>query len=147
MNNLNIKTKTYISCEFARSIGDTSWAKAKELDRKVAICVVGGDGEPLVTYCHEDCEYIYAEWALYKAKTAWFKQKYTEECTEFGTGKLEIVKIDKSIMLMGIAGGIPLGHNGDKVGGIGVCGVPAEIDKEIGMAGKEVFDKEISNEL
>ena len=58
-----------------------------------------------------------------------------------------IVKIDKSIMLMGIAGGIPLGHNGDKVGGIGVSGVPAEIDKEIGMAGKEVFDKEISNEL
>ncbi len=133
---MNIKTKTYISCEFARGIGDASWAKAKELDRKVAICVVGGDGEPLVTYCHEDCEYIYAEWALYKAKTAWFKQKCTEE---LGSGKLDLIRIDKSILLMGIAGGIPLSHDEIKIGGIGVCGAPAEIDKEIGMAGKEVF--------
>ena len=147
MKEINIRTKAYISCEFAMEIANAAWAKAKELDRKVAICVVGGDGEPLATYCHENCEIIYAEWALYKAKTAWFKQMYTEECTEFGSGKLEIVKIDKSIMLMGIAGGIPLGYSGDKVGGIGVCGVPAEIDKEIGMAGKEIFDKVIGNEL
>ena len=110
----------------------------KDFDSKVAICVIGGDGEPLVTYSHEDCQFIYSEWTLYKAKTAWFKQKNTEDQ---GSGELKILKLDKSIMMVGIAGGIPFGINGDKVGGIGVSGATAEIDKEIVMAGKEFFDK------
>jgi glc operon protein GlcG len=99
---------------------------------KVAIAILDDGGHPLLLLRLDGATPSNAENAIQKGRTAAVTRRSTKVWEErIAAGRVSTL----SMPVMAVQGGIPLIHQGECVGGIGVSGVQSPQDEQIALAG------------
>ena len=129
-------SKEIMALEDVKRVVEAAEAEAKRNDWNVVIAVVD-DGGHLMYLQREKVQLGSIDVAITKAKTAlMFRRpsKFWEDTIADGRqGYLALRD------MLPIEGGIPLRHNGEIVGAIGVSGVQSSQDGQIAQAGADVL--------
>lgn len=115
-----LKSTPTLTLELASRMINVAARRATELNEKVTIVIVGTDGLPLAVRRHEDSPGMVYEQAIEQAQTAWLKNR---------------------------GDGLPLTWKQLRVGGIGVCGAPDQMNREIAAAALDVFNGALNKKL
>ncbi|WP_462380459.1 heme-binding protein [Pseudomonas sp. Marseille-QA0892] len=107
--------------------------EAQKNDWKVAIAVVDDGGHPLALERLDGCAPIGAYIAMEKARSAAMGRRETKGYEEMvNGGRTAFVTAP---IVTALEGGVPVVHDGQVIGAIGVSGVKADQDAQIATAG------------
>lgn len=111
-------------------------AEARRNDWNVAIAVLDDGGHPLLLLRMDGATPANADNALQKGRTAAITRRSTKVWEErIAAGRVSTL----SMPVMAVQGGIPLFHQGECVGAIGVSGVQSPQDEQIAQAGADTL--------
>lgn len=132
-----MKTKTAITIEDAKRIAATAVAKAEANQWQVVIAILD-DGANLLYFERMDGAKLGSiATAIEKARTAVLFGRPTKALEDIiAAGRNAMLNLPAATP---IQGGLPLLHDGQIVGGIGVSGVTSSQDEEIARAGCDVL--------
>lgn len=138
-----LKTYKDLDDDSARHILRTATAKARELDAKMNVAVVGADGHLKAFFRMEGAWMGSIDIAIRKAKTARYFNMPTGEIGNISQPGGSLYQIEHSNGgLITFPGGVPLKtKEGDIVGAIGVSGDAVEKDHEVASAGAQYLLK------
>ncbi len=132
-----MKTKTVITVDDAKRVAAAAIAKAEANGWQVSIAVLD-DGANLLYFERMDGAKIGSiKTAIEKARTPVLFGRPTKSFEDIiAAGRNVMLKLPDATP---IQGGLPLLHQGQLVGGIGVSGVTSPQDEEIASAGADVL--------
>ena len=131
-----MRTKTALTAEDAADIMTAAKAEAMAQNWNVSIAVVDEAGYLLHLERMDGAGLQSPEVATQKARTAALAKTPTKTLEE-------IVKERPGMLLfpgrLPLQGGVPIMHNGECIGGVGVSGVKSHEDEVVAMAGVKVL--------
>ena len=119
----------------AQRVVDAALAHAGGLGWRVTVAVVDDGGVPLLLLRMDEASPASVATAIEKARSAaltGLDTKLLEAMIEKRPGTATIGRV-------AVEGGLPLLHDGQRVGGIGVSGLPSHQDAEVAAAGQAAF--------
>lgn len=128
-----------ISLAMAKKVMAAAEAKANENKWPVAITILDSAGYPVLVQRLDNTQLGSVEVSLQKAKTAVLFRRSTkvfEDLVAQGGAGVRILSLPGALP---IEGGLPIIHNGQVIGGIGVSGVKSTEDAEVAAAGLSVL--------
>ncbi len=137
-----------LSDDLARHILRTATGKARELDTRMNVAVVGADGHLKAFFRMAGAWTGSIDIAIRKAKTARYFNMPTGEIGKLSQPGGPLYQIEHSNDgLITFPGGLPLTTaGGDIVGAIGVSGDLVENDHEVALAGAQYLLKALAGE-
>ena len=128
-----------LSLEEAKTILAAAEARANQDNWTVAIAIVDAGGHLLAFSRIDGTQIGSIEYAIQKAKTSvYFKRPTKAFQNGLEAGNLALLTLPNS---SGHEGGVPIEHNGEVIGAIGVSGVTAQQDGIIGQAGVDALPR------
>ena len=127
-----MKTKPCLVLEDCKKMIAACEAEARRNDWNVAIAIVDDGGHLLLLQRMDGATPANAEIARQKAHTAATSRRSTKAWEDrIAAGRVSLL----SMPVMAVQGGIPVMHQGECAGGIGVSGVQPAQDEQIAQAG------------
>ena len=127
-----MKSKPCLTLDDCKRMAAACESEALRNGWKVAIAILDDGGHPLLLLRMDGATPSNAENALQKGRTAAVSRRSTKVWEErIVAGRLSTL----SMPVMAVQGGIPLIHQDECVGGIGVSGVQSPQDEQIALAG------------
>jgi len=131
-----VKTKHCLTLQDCKKMTAACEAEARRNGWNVAIAVVDDGGHPLMLLRMDGASPANAENAVQKGRTAAITRRSTKVWEErILGGRVSTL----SMPVMAVQGGIPLVHEDQCVGAIGVSGVQSPQDEQIALAGAAVL--------
>jgi glc operon protein GlcG len=134
-----MKSRPALTSDVVRRIMEACRNEAASNSWKAAVVVVDDGGAVLMAERHDALAPIAIEVALAKARTAAITRRPTQFWEERAKERPGFLTFPVDIM---IQGGLPLMHQGECVGAIGVSGVQSKEDEQIARAGVEALARE-----
>ncbi len=132
--------KKAMSLEAARRIAAAAEAEAVRNKWNVVIAIVDDGGQLLYLQRMDGAQYGSIDVAIQKARTSAAFRRPTKVFEDaIAGGRTAILSLDQALAL---EGGLPIVHNGQVVGAIGVSGVTSQQDGQIAKAGTEALTAE-----
>jgi uncharacterized protein GlcG (DUF336 family) len=129
--------KKAMSLEAARRIAVAAEAEAVRNKWNVVIAIVDDGGQLLYLQRMDGAQYGSIDVAIQKARTSAAFRRPTKVFEDaIAGGRTAILSLDQALAL---EGGLPILHNGQVVGAIGVSGVTSQQDGQIAKAGTEAL--------
>lgn len=129
--------KKAMSLEAARRIAAAAEAEAVRNKWNVVIAIVDDGGQLLYLQRMDGAQYGSIDVAIQKARTSAAFRRPTKVFEDaIAGGRTAILSLDQALAL---EGGLPIVHNGQVVGAIGVSGVTSQQDGQIAKAGTEAL--------
>jgi glc operon protein GlcG len=127
-----MRTKPVLTSDDVHRMMAACKAEAAKNDWKVTVAIVDDAGYPLLVERVEGAGPISAEVALGKARTAAITRRPTKFWEDRVKERTAFLTYPADVMFQG---GLPLMHQGDCVGAIGVSGVQSAEDEQVAQAG------------
>jgi glc operon protein GlcG len=135
-----IRTRTTLTLSDAETVVAAAFSHARANGWAVSVAVLDDGGTPILVSRLDDATPISFNIAIEKARTA--------ALTGMPTQALEAMIHDRPALLtmgrVAIEGGLPLHHQGQRVGGVGVSGVRSDQDAAIAQAGIDALNATVS---
>jgi uncharacterized protein GlcG (DUF336 family) len=129
--------KKAMSLEAARRIAASAEAEAVRNKWNVVIAIVDDGGQLLYLQRMDGAQYGSIDVAIQKARTSAAFRRPTKVFEDaIAGGRTAILSLDQALAL---EGGLPIVHDGQVVGAIGVSGVTSQQDGQIAKAGTEAL--------
>ena len=133
-----LPTKYVLTLYAAESVADAAQAEAERNGWAVSIAVLDDSGQLLLFRRMDGAKLVATDIAIRKARTAAYFQGPTADLeAEVSGGRTALLPIDD---FMPLQGGIPLTHDGQLVGAVGVSGVTGAQDEQCALAGAAALD-------
>ena len=127
-----MKTKPCLSLEDCKKIGAACEAEARKNNWNVVIAILDDGGHLLWLARMDGATPANAEIALGKARTAAVTRRSTKTWEDrISGGRLSML----AMPVLPVQGGMPIMHEGQCVGAVGVSGVQSHEDEQIANAG------------
>jgi len=127
-----MKTKPCLTLEDCKRMAAACEAEARRNDWNVAIAVLDDGGHLLLLLRMDGASPANADNAVQKGRTAAISRRSTKVWEDrIAAGRISTL----SMPVMAVQGGIPLTHQGECVGSIGVSGVKSPEDEQVALAG------------
>jgi len=127
-----MKTKPCLSLEDCKKIGAACEAEARKNNWNVVIAILDDGGHLLWLARMDGATPANAEIALGKARTAAVTRRSTKTWEDrISGGRLSML----AMPVLPVQGGMPIMHEGQCVGAVGVSGVQSHEDEQIAIAG------------
>lgn len=123
-----------VSSSEAYRIIDEAVKEAVKIDKAIAVAVAGPEGELIAFLRMDGANAASAKIAQNKAYTAARDRKTTREMGEYMRTKNSPPAFWGDLGITGFGGGVPIVHNGNVVGGVGVSGLSQPEDERIAGA-------------
>ncbi|HUX23747.1 MAG TPA: heme-binding protein [Burkholderiales bacterium] len=131
-----MKTKPCLTLDDCKIMTAACEAEARRNKWNVAIAVLDDGGHLLMLERMDGATPANAEIAVQKGRSAAISRRSTRQWEErIKDGRMAILKMP----VLPVQGGIPLMHQGECVGGIGVSGVQSHEDEQIAQAGADAL--------
>ena len=131
-----MKNKPCLTLDDCRRMAAACEAEARRNNWNVAIAVLDDGGHPLLLLRMDGATPANADNAMQKGRTAAITRRSTKVWEErIAAGRVSTL----SMPVMAVQGGIPLVHQGECVGAIGVSGVLSPQDEQIAQAGADAL--------
>jgi glc operon protein GlcG len=127
-----MRNKPSLTSADARKMMAACLAEAQKQKWNVTIAIVDDAGYPLLVERMDGCGPISAEVAIGKARTSAITRRPTKFWEERVKERPAFLTFPGDVMFQG---GLPLMHQGECVGAIGVSGVQSHEDEQIAQAG------------
>jgi glc operon protein GlcG len=127
-----MRTKPVLTSDDVHRMMAACKAEAAKNDWKVTVAIVDDAGYPLLVERVEGAGPISAEVALGKARTAAITRRPTKFWEDRVKERTAFLTYPADVMFQG---GLPLMHQGECVGAIGVSGVQSAEDEQVAQAG------------
>jgi uncharacterized protein GlcG (DUF336 family) len=129
--------KKAMSLDAARRIAVAAEAEAVRNKWNVVIAIVDDGGQLLYLQRMDGAQYGSIDVAIQKARTSAAFRRPTKVFEDaIAGGRTAILSLDQALAL---EGGLPIVHDGQVVGAIGVSGVTSQQDGQIAKAGTEAL--------
>jgi uncharacterized protein GlcG (DUF336 family) len=120
--------------------------KAKELKQIVSICVVDAGGHLMAFKRMTNCRTHNTLIAQAKARGAALTTAATGKTARDGSEIPDHQALAQTLAVgpgwfVSIEGGLPIAVDGQCIGAVGVSGAPSAVDRQIGQAGIDAFNK------
>jgi glc operon protein GlcG len=132
-----MRTKPVLTSDDVHRMMAACKAEAAKNDWKVTVAIVDDAGYPLLVERVEGAGPISAEVALGKARTAAITRRPTKFWEDRVKERTAFLTYPADVMFQG---GLPLMHQGDCVGAIGVSGVQSAEDEQVAQAGVKALE-------
>ncbi|MBE0613213.1 MAG: heme-binding protein [Burkholderiales bacterium] len=127
-----MKSKPSLTLDDCKKMSTACEAEALRNGWNVAIAILDDGGHLLLLLRMDGASPANAENAVQKGRSAAVSRRSTKVWEDrIAAGRLSTL----SMPIMSVQGGIPLVHQGECVGGIGVSGVQSPQDEQIALAG------------
>lgn len=127
-----MKTKPCLTLDDCKKISAACEAEARRNKWEVVIAVLDDGGHLLMLQRMDGATPANAEIAVQKGRSAAISRRSTKHWEDrIKDGRVSMLKMP----VLPVQGGIPLMHQGECVGGIGVSGVQSHEDEQIAQAG------------
>jgi len=127
-----MKTKPCLTLEDCKKIGTACEAEARKNNWNVVIAILDDGGHLLWLARMDGATPANAEIALGKARTAAVTRRSTKTWEDrISGGRLSML----GMPVLPVQGGVPIAHEGQCVGAVGVSGVQSHEDEQIANAG------------
>ena len=127
-----MKSKPCLTLDDCKRMSAACEAEALRNGWNVAIAILDDGGHPLLLLRMDGASPANAENAIQKGRSAAVSRRSTKVWEDrIAAGRLSTL----SMPIMLVQGGIPVVHQGECVGGIGVSGVQSPQDEQIALAG------------
>ena len=135
-----------LSQEGCDIIVNTAIEKAKELKQIVSICVVDAGGHLMAFKRMTNGRTHNTLIAQAKARGAALTTAATGKTARDGTEVPDHLALAQTLAVgpgwfVSIEGGLPIAVDGQCIGAVGVSGAPSAVDRQIGQAGIDAFNK------
>lgn len=131
-----MKNKPCLTLDDCKKMAAACEAEARRNNWNVAIAVLDDGGHPLLLLRMDGATPANADNAMQKGRTAAITRRSTKVWEErIAAGRVSTL----SMPVMAVQGGIPLVHQGECVGAIGVSGVLSPQDEQIAQAGADAL--------
>ena len=131
-----MKSKPCLTLDDCKKMAAACEAEARRNNWNVAIAVLDDGGHPLLLLRMDGATPANADNAMQKGRTAAITRRSTKVWEErIAAGRVSTL----SMPVMAVQGGIPLVHQGECVGAIGVSGVLSPQDEQIAQAGADAL--------
>ena len=131
-----MKNKPCLTLDDCKKMAAACEAEARRNSWNVAIAVLDDGGHPLLLLRMDGATPANADNAMQKGRTAAITRRSTKVWEErIAAGRVSTL----SMPVMAVQGGIPLVHQGECVGAIGVSGVLSPQDEQIAQAGADAL--------
>ena len=131
-----MKNKPCLTLDDCKKMAAACEAEARRNNWNVAIAVLDDGGHPLLLLRMDGATPANADNAMQKGRTAAITRRSTKVWEErIAAGRVSTL----SMPVMAVQGGIPLVHQGECVGAIGVSGVLSPQDEQIAQAGADTL--------
>ena len=126
-------TVSNVNTDTALKLVSNAVAKARELGVEMTVCVVDSYGYTMAQLSTDKARFQSKEYAYNKAYTAAALRSDTTEWYEKVKGNQQVLQglSNRETRFMVFPGGIPILHNGDFIGAIGISGGSPAEDIEI----------------
>jgi len=133
-----VQTIRLLTLEDARRIADAAQARAVQDNWTVAIAIVDAGGHLVVFGRMDGTQIGSSEIAIRKAESALFFKRPTKALEDL-IAKDGLAHVMTLRNVTAVEGGLPIMHDGQVIGAIGISGVTAAQDGIIAAAGLEAF--------
>jgi len=131
-----MKTKPSLTLEDCRNITAAAEAEAKKNKWNVSICILDDGGHVLLLTRMDGASPVTAEIATQKGRSAAIARRSTKVGEDrIAAGRVALLKMPG----LPVQGGLPILHQGECLGGIGVSGVQSHEDEQVCAAGLAVL--------
>ena len=131
-----MKTKPCLTLDDCRKITGAAEAEAKKNGWNVTIAIVDDGGHVLLLTRMDGCAPVTAEIAVQKSRSAAIARRSTKVTEDrIAAGRIALLRMPP----LPVQGGLPILHQGECVGGIGVSGVQSHEDEQVCSAGLAVL--------
>src|SRR5437868_13711307 len=121
-----MKTKPCLTLEDCRKITAAAEAEAKKNNWNVSICILDDGGHVLMLTRMDGAAPVTAEIATQKGRSAAISRRSTKVSEDrIAAGRLALLKMP----VLPVQGGVPIMHQGECVGAIGVSGVQSRSEE------------------
>jgi len=132
-----MKTKPCLTLEDCKKIGAACEAEARKNDWNVVIAILDDGGHLLWLARMDGATPLNAEIALEKGRSAAVSRRSTKTWEDrISGGRLSML----GMPVLPVQGGLPITHEGQCVGAVGVSGVQSHEDERIANAGIAALD-------
>lgn len=132
-----MKTKPCLTLDDCKKMVAACEAEARRNQWEVVIAIVDDGGHLLMLARMDGATPANAEIAVQKGRSAAVSRRSTKVWEDrIKDGRLSMLKMP----VLPVQGGIPVMHQGECVGGIGVSGVQSHEDEQIAQAGARTLD-------
>ena len=132
-----MNNKPCLTLEDCRRITAACEAEAKKNNWIVAIAILDDGGHTLLLTRMDGAAPVTAEIATLKARSAAISRRSTKVAEDrIAAGRLALLRMPP----LPVQGGLPILHEGQCVGGIGVSGVQSHEDEQLCKAGLAVLE-------
>ena len=133
-----MNSKPCLSLEDCRRISAACEAEAKRNSWNVTIAILDDGGHVLLVTRMDGAAPVTAEIAVQKARGAAVSRRSTKVAEDrIAAGRIALLRMPP----LPVQGGLPILHDGQCVGGIGVSGVQSHEDEQVCNAGLAVLGK------
>ncbi len=129
-----MKTKAILSQQAASRVLEAAIAEARREQWAVAIAVVDDGGHPLAFARLDDCAPVGAYIATEKARTAALGRRESKAYEDMINGGRNAF-LSVPVLSATLTGGVPIIHDGQVIGAVGVSGVKPDQDAQVAHAG------------
>ena len=127
-----MKTKPCLTLEDCRRITAAAEAEAKKNNWNVTIAILDDGGHVLLLTRMDGASPVTSEIAVMKGRSAAISRRSTKVAEDrIAGGRVALLKMPT----LPVQGGLPIVHQGECVGGIGVSGVQSHEDEQVCNAG------------
>ena len=127
-----MKTKSCLTLDDCRKIAAACEAEARRNQWNVVIAILDDGGHLLMLERMDGATPANAEIAVEKGRSAAVSRRSTKAWEDrVKEGRVSMLKMP----VLPVQGGIPVMHQGECVGGIGISGVQSHEDEQIALAG------------
>lgn len=131
-----MKTKPCLSLDDCRRITAACEAEAKKNNWNVTIAILDDGGHTLLLTRMDGASPVSAQIAVEKGRSAAVARRSTKAQEDrIAAGRLVLLRMPT----LPVQGGLPIMHQGECVGGIGVSGVQSHEDEQVCTAGLAVL--------
>jgi uncharacterized protein GlcG (DUF336 family) len=134
-----MRTKQCLTAEDAAKIAAACQAEAAKNKWNVSIVVVDDGGHLLLAHRHDGAPLESAKVALGKARASAFLRRPSLSVEEMVKARPSFAGLATTLDVVGVQGAVPILHQGECVGAIGVSGVQSFEDEQIAKAGLAVI--------
>lgn len=122
-----------VNAETALILVTAAVEKATEIGAEITACVVDVGGFVMAQWCTNNARFQTKDFAYYKAYTAVYMQSDTTEWYNKIKDNAQVCQAltNRDSRFMVLAGGVPLTHNGNIIGAIGISGGTPDQDMTI----------------
>ncbi len=127
-----MKTKSYLTISDVKKILAAAETHARQNNWNVCIAVADDGGHLLGFLRLDGCPQASIKISQGKAYSAAVRRRPTKQDEDLVAGRLSVLSMPDILFL---EGGVPIVHNGDIIGAVGVSGVKSSDDAAIAAAG------------